>query len=172
MARASVAGRSRVKRWRWVLVGAGAALFVLVLSRVIWRYVVQRLPHSDFEVQAAAFGDIAGAVFSAFAFAGLIVTALIQREELSLQREELRRSTEAQESSAEALGAQVETARQAAALNALSSLLDSHTQEFAGYGGSSYDQPAKTAALQKVREFRTKVEAQRVAMGIAEEDER
>lgn len=118
-----------MRRWLWTI--AAAFLTVAVLSRLIWGSVVQRLPLPDFGVRAAAFGDIAGALFSALAFALLIVTALMQREELSLQREELRetraelkRTAEAQEGSERALQAQVDTARVAAKLNALASLLD------------------------------------------------
>ncbi len=114
-----------------MLVGVGAALFVLVLSRIIWWSVAQRLPHSGFETQAAAFGDIAGAVFSAFAFAGLIVTALMQREELSLQRKELRetraelkRTADAQEAAEKALQAQVTASQNAARLNAYTVLIN------------------------------------------------
>ena len=129
MARASVAGRSRVRRWLWTI--AAAFLAVAVLSRLIWGSVLQRLPTSDFGARAAAFGDIAGALFSALAFALLIVTALMQREELSLQREELRetreelkRAANAQEDSEKALRSQVETAQLTARLNAANTFLE------------------------------------------------
>ena len=116
---------------RWLLTIAEAFGFVLVLSCLGWWFVVQRLPHSGFEARAAAFGDVAGAVFSAFAFAGLIVTALMQREELSLQRAELRdtraelkRTADAQEASEKALRAQVMTSDLTARLNAATALLE------------------------------------------------
>ncbi len=66
---------------------------------------------------AAEFGDSFGAVnalFSALAFAGIIITILLQRKELALQREELantrlelKKSAEAQEASQKALNWQV-----------------------------------------------------------------
>lgn len=79
----------------------------------------------DVGVFAEAFGNIVGPLFAALAFAGLIYTALMQREELSLQREELRetraelkRTADAQEAAEKALAAQVDTAKLAARLNA------------------------------------------------------
>ncbi len=119
-----------MRRWLWTI--AAAFLAVAVLSRLIWGSVVQRLLLPDFGARAGAFGDIAGALFSALAFALLIVTALMQREELSLQREELRetreelkRTADAQEASERALQAQVEAAVKTARLNALAALLNS-----------------------------------------------
>ncbi len=131
MARASIAGRLRMRRLNWVGISASVVLIVALLSRLVWWFVVQRLPNSDFEMRAAAFGDIAGAVFSALAFAGLIVTALMQREELALQRKqlsetqgELKRAADAEESTMAALRAQAKVARVAAHLNAAIYLLD------------------------------------------------
>ncbi len=52
---------------------------------------------------AGVFGDSFGvlnSLFSGLAFAGVIITILLQRDELRLQREELARSSAAQESTA------------------------------------------------------------------------
>ena len=129
MARASIAGRSRVRRWLSTI--AGAFGFVLVFAFLVWRFVVLSLPQSDFEARAATFGDVTGSVFSALAFAGLIVTALMQWQELGLQREELRQTREelqgsrkAQEGSEAALQAQVKTAELTGRLNAATVLLE------------------------------------------------
>lgn len=119
-----------MRRGKWFGVSALAVLLVLALSAAVGVIAWRLLPHSGFETRAAAFGDVAGSVFSALAFAGLIVTALMQREELSLQREELRATREelkgsraAQEGSERALQAQVEVARKTARLNALAALI-------------------------------------------------
>lgn len=138
MARASVAGRSRVRRWGWV---AWALLIVASLTVIVAAIVWQHFPPpKDFERFAAAFGAIAGAVFSAFAFAGLIVTALMQREELSLQREELRetrgvleRTAEVQAESLAAFQEQAAIARLTARLNAETGLLNHYERRLDGY---------------------------------------
>lgn len=85
------------------------------------------------------FGDAFGslnALFSGFAFAGIIYTILLQRKELQLQREELaqtreelRRSADAQERSEIALTKQINSARATAKLNALNILVEQYTRE-------------------------------------------
>ena len=80
------------------------------------------------------FGDMFGAVnslFSALAFAGVIITILLQREELALQRHELEqtrgelaRTASAQEASEKALGLQASALATTARLNALSAVVD------------------------------------------------
>ena len=79
------------------------------------------------------FGDSFGAtnaLFSGLAFAGLIYTVLLQRNELKLQREELAltrlelsRSAEAQERSERALATQALAAQAAAEISAINNLL-------------------------------------------------
>ena len=79
------------------------------------------------------FGDMFGTVnslFAGLAFAGVIYTIFLQRNELALQRnelvltrEQLARSAAAQEKSHEALAEQVEALRMTAKLNALSGLI-------------------------------------------------
>jgi hypothetical protein len=80
-------------------------------------------------------GDMYGglnALFSGLAFAGVIYTIHLQREELALQRkeleltrEELKRTADASAQSAVALGKQIEAQFLSARLSALSTLLDS-----------------------------------------------
>ncbi len=112
-----------MRRWGWV--ACCAFLFVVGLTVVVVAVVWQHFPPSkDFERFAAAFGGIAGAVFSAFAFAGLIVTALMQREELSLQRRELRETREELKRTADAQQKQVNIAQLAARLDAATALLN------------------------------------------------
>jgi hypothetical protein len=85
------------------------------------------------EEKSGPFGDTFGAInalFSGFAFAGVIVAILLQREELMLQREELsltraelRRTAEAQEQSGHTLGEQAQVMKVTAHLNGLSTLI-------------------------------------------------
>lgn len=115
-------------------IAAGLALlFVVVMPSgvawLIWRGLPAPRDMSEF---AGAFGDITGPLFAALAFAGLIYTALMQREELSLQRqelretrEELRRAADAQEKSEATLEAQLEAMKRTAHLNGLTALLNS-----------------------------------------------
>lgn len=120
-----------MRRWQSIAVGT-SFLGVVVMPAAVGWFIWQKLPPpKDVNRFAAAFGDIVGPLFAALAFAGLIYTAPMQREELALQREELRetrielrRTADAQEASEAALQAQVDTARVAAKLNALASLLD------------------------------------------------
>ncbi len=79
------------------------------------------------------FGDMFGAMnalFSGFAFLGIIYTIYLQRNELSLQREELKltrqeltRTAEAQEKSEKALSRQAASLKITAKLNGLSARL-------------------------------------------------
>ncbi len=72
-------------------------LYALFLTVVSW-------PISSFSIdRAGLFGDSFGvlnSLFSGLAFAGIIITILLQKEELKLQRLELARSSSAQELSA------------------------------------------------------------------------
>ncbi len=80
------------------------------------------------------FGDMFGAVnalFSGFAFAGIIFTILLQREELKFQREELKltrkelnRTASAQEISQQALSKQAKILQVTAHINAMTTLMD------------------------------------------------
>lgn len=82
----------------------------------------------------ANFGDMFGgvnALFSGFAFLGVIYAIILQREELKLQRKELEltrkelnRTAEAQEKSEKALSKQAESLKITAKLNGLSSVLN------------------------------------------------
>lgn len=76
-------------RYGWGFLMAVGAAVLVVLAGVLMA-IGLALP--TWEVRAS-FGDMAGAgaaLFSGLAFAGVIVTLLMQREELELQREELR----------------------------------------------------------------------------------
>jgi hypothetical protein len=73
------------------------------------------------------FGDMFGGInslFSGLAFAGLIYTIMLQRNELALQRKELMRSAKAQEESEKALTAQLKSMVIAANINGLTTIID------------------------------------------------
>lgn len=108
-----------------------------VVWAIYWCSILLWTPATDASAHMAArgqFGDMFGALtclFTAFAFAGVIATILLQREELSLQRKELqytraelRRSAEAQEKSERALAEQAYSLLIAARLNALKARID------------------------------------------------
>ena len=79
------------------------AVISLVLFYAIFLVIVS-WPINDFSIdKAGLFGDSFGvlnSLFSGLAFAGIIVTVLLQKEELKLQRKELARSSLAQDRTA------------------------------------------------------------------------
>lgn len=111
-------------------------VFIVVAQVAIGYAVIPALP--DWPTRGQ-FGDVFGAVnalFSGLAFAGLIYTVFLQREELALQRkeleltrQELQRTAEAQEQSEIALRAQAEAASRTALLTTTSALLEHYRSE-------------------------------------------
>lgn len=91
------------------------------------------------DTKRGTFGDMFGAanaLFSGLAFAGIIITILLQRKELSLQREELKqtraeleRTAEAQENSEKALKKQAENLHLSARLTALNTLVNYYAEQ-------------------------------------------
>jgi hypothetical protein len=87
------------------------------------------------------FGDLFGAVnalFSGLAFAGLIYTIVLQRNdlefqknEIALNRSELKKTAKAQQNSEKALIEQVEQMKIASRLNALKTLIDYYNIQIA-----------------------------------------
>ncbi|MCD8454924.1 hypothetical protein LNJ08_11045 [Tenacibaculum finnmarkense genomovar ulcerans] len=88
-----------------------------------------------------SFGDLFGAVnalFSGLAFAGLIYTIVLQKQDLELQRNEislnrveLKKTAKAQKNSEKALINQVEQMKTASKLNALKTLIDYYNIQIA-----------------------------------------
>lgn len=105
----------------WFLVG-GAVIFVAwFLSAVV---IYNIFPNSG---DRGAFGDQFGAInalFSGWAFLGVIIAIILQKQELEEQRKELKLSREAHQKSVEALDTQSEFSRKQVELSALSHLLD------------------------------------------------
>jgi hypothetical protein len=111
-------------------------LLIVLIQIAIGYFVYALLP--DWPTRGQ-FGDVFGAVnslFSGLAFAGLIYTVFLQREELALQRneleltrKELHRTAQAQEQSEVALRAQADAASQSARLTTTSALLEHYRGE-------------------------------------------
>lgn len=110
----------------WILL---SVIIVAVLFAIIWYITFKGY---SFPENSNEFGDsfgMANALFSALAFAFLIVTALMQRKELELQRKELmetryelKKSVTAQDASQQALNIQVRIMAKQAMLTSYQSL--------------------------------------------------
>ncbi|WP_435623311.1 hypothetical protein [Flagellimonas sp.] len=87
------------------------------------------------------FGDLFGAVnalFSGMAFAGLLYTIILQKQDINLQREEiaanrleLKKSAKAQQNSEKALKEQVEQMKITSKLNALNTIINFYNLQIA-----------------------------------------
>lgn len=77
--------------------------------------------------ERGTFGDMYGALnslFSGFAFAGVIITILMQMRELKLTRDELSKTARAQDESQKALNKQLETMQITTKMDVLNSYID------------------------------------------------
>ena len=105
----------------WLLVAICAVFLAQIVYGIVVFMVFRRM---DVRGQ---FGDIFGginALFTGLAFAGVIYTILLQRRELELQRTELRLNRDELSRSAQAQTEQVLRMKEAADLNAMTSLLN------------------------------------------------
>lgn len=106
------------------------------------------------------FGDsfgVANSLFSGLAFAGLIYTVHLQRQELALQRKELeltrselQRSAAAQEASERALSKQAAALETAARLNGLSSVIEHYGIKIASLASATQREAAHRSQLEYV----------------------
>ncbi len=115
---------------------------MIILVIVIWMIsTVIIIVGLDNWSDRGTFGDLFGAVnalFSGLAFAGLIYTIVlqkqdleIQRNEITLNRTELKKTAKAQQNSEKALIEQVEQMKVASKLNALKTLIDYYNVQIA-----------------------------------------
>lgn len=79
-----------IKEWAYWLIGGVIAFVAAYAGIIIWL----TWPISEYSIgQSGVFGDSFGvltALFSGLAFSGLIITILLQREDLKLQRDDLK----------------------------------------------------------------------------------
>jgi len=109
--------------------------FLIVIG--LWSFSYFTLKDLD-DTKKSSFGDMFGgvnALFSGLAFAGIIITILLQRKELILQRleleatrDELKRTANAQEKSETALNKQAENLKISAKLTALNTLVTYYSE--------------------------------------------
>jgi hypothetical protein len=97
---------------------------VLLLWWGCYKYTVLKFAAPEGCGEAGDLFGSVNALFSGMAFSVLIVTLLMQREELGLQRRELTASIREQERQAKALDAQVEIMAVSAQLAALPTMID------------------------------------------------
>lgn len=118
------------------LIIIGIISIVIIVSGLLITYAVMKDKTKD---ELEAFGNMFGGInslFSGLALAGIILTVLFQKNELTLQRlelietrEELKRSAEAQEKSEKALRRQAENLKISAQLSAMSTLVNYYIDE-------------------------------------------
>src|SRR5687767_11829025 len=80
--------KKRKSNWIYVLI----FIVVLCLWSLCWYLLVSNINDNDSWARRGQFGDMFGAInalFSGLAFAGIIITIMMQRDELELQRTEL-----------------------------------------------------------------------------------
>jgi hypothetical protein len=135
-------------------------IIAFIIVTLAWgcSYLAMLLFISDWN-ERGTFGDSFGAInslFSGLAFAGIIYTITLQKQELSLQRQELadtrielRRSADAQEKSEEAFKKQIEVMNLSARLNALNCAVEYYNSKASArlakgnkIGASIYDSKA------------------------------
>lgn len=144
--------------WKQGYILAGAVFVIWILSAIAVYFVSK-----EWSVRGQ-FGDMFGAVnalFSGLAFAGLIYTIILQREELSLQRkelaltrDELKRSAEAQEETSKALNTQIHSMSVTAKINALTTVINYHKHV---YETEKTDWGIKHAASNSIKEAVQKI---------------
>jgi hypothetical protein len=115
------------------------ALGVVALWAISFLIIVSVVGSWEKRAQLGDLFGVANSLFSGLAFAGVIYTIYLQREELSLQRrelqltrEELQRAATAQEKSERVLEKQVEVLEMTARLNALASVVEHYEVLIAG----------------------------------------
>ena len=134
----------------WML--AVAVLFVVILYFSLSYWLIPNLE------SRGQFGDSFGAVnalFSGLAFAGLIYALYLQRTELQLQRDELRLTREELSAQSVAQREHANTARDAAAINALAVILPIHIKRLDALSPS----PAKGQQAEIVRQLEDQLDA-------------
>lgn len=115
-----------------IFVGVGCLVLLVQIGAGYGIYKAGFYLGGDAWALRGQFGDMFGAVnalFSGFAFAGVIIAVILQRNELALQRRELSASVEAQQGSRESLAEQVGMLERSSRLSAISTLISAYGRE-------------------------------------------
>jgi len=130
----------------------GSISFLAILITILYGLVVINMTIGEND-ERGTFGDMFGAlnsIFSGLTIAGIIITILIQKQELNLTREELIRSANAQEQTQKALFDQLKSMQTTTRINAFQ---DYMTTEF-----DMSDSDANDKQLTSERSFINEVE--------------
>ncbi|MWB94013.1 hypothetical protein GON26_06540 [Flavobacterium sp. GA093] len=126
----------------------------IILSLILTYWLMSGKSKEELEAFSNMFGGL-NTLFSGLALAGIILTILLQKNELTLQRqelvetrEELRRTAEAQERAERALNRQAENLKISAKLSAMSTLVNYYGEEVSSNKGvfglqNEYSDPQK-----------------------------
>ena len=144
-----------------------AAIVTLIIILGLW-FGTYFLLRGEDPLIRGTFGDMFGsinALFSGLALAGIILTILLQRKELSLQREELKytreelkRSADAQEKSEIALNRQAENLKISAKLTALNTLVNYYTDLEEAYMERAPGHPQSQVATARKNGYLLRIE--------------
>lgn len=110
------------KNINYVLFFSIICVVILILS-IGYYFIVNCWQNNE----RGSFGDLFGglnAIFSGFAFAGVIITILMQMKELELTREELKKSSNAQDRSQTALFKQLESMEKSSMIDSVNKMIE------------------------------------------------
>ncbi len=112
-----------MKNFNASLIAFFVFMAIVLIQIAIAYFVIMTLPDWSSRGQ---FGDIFGvvnALFSGLAFAALIYTVILQREDLAIQKEELKKTEKSQKRTEEFLSQQANSAKLTAELSAATTIL-------------------------------------------------
>lgn len=136
----------------------------IIGSLILTYWLMSGKSKDELEAFSNMFGGL-NTLFSGLALAGIILTILLQKNELALQREELvetreelRRTAEAQEKAERALNRQAENLKISAKLSAMSTLVNYYGDEASSNKGVFGIQEGHANAQTKRKEYILKIE--------------
>jgi len=156
-------------------------IIFLLLIFILWLSSFIILPYIiPIEESRGLFGDSFGALntlFSGMAFAGIIATIILQRNELQLQREELKltrkeltKSAAAQDASQKALNLQVKLMTKQAVLSAYQTSYSGNLELLASRISVQGDPQARQKAMDELTELKGKIN--KIIIELEEHDSR
>jgi len=145
----------RVKKLSVLLLGgvvASVSLYAIVLIALTW-------PVSELSIEkSGVFGDSFGlltSLFSGLAFAGLIITIVMQKDELAMQREELK----LQRNALEAQVKELQSMSKYSALDQVRSMVDSALSRLSSSGGATTKPEQFFASMMPGPEWKVLIES-------------